>query len=59
MNKKFGCFLWQLGVCLSYTSVVASLRQTSTHQQTKLKQTKSESVGEHNTLSLFAVICNG
>ena len=26
---------------------------------TKIKQTKSESVGERNTLSLFAVISNG
>ena len=31
------------------------VRQTSTRQQTKLKQTKSESVGERNTLSLFAI----
>lgn len=28
----------------------------STHLQTKLRQTKSESVGKHNTLSLFATI---
>lgn len=28
----------------------------STHLQTKLKQTKSESVGKYNTLSLFATI---
>ena len=28
-------------------------------KQTKLKQTKSESVGKRNTLSLFAVIYNG
>ena len=41
-------------VCLD-TSVLASLEQTSTRQQTKLKQTKSESVGKRNTLSLFAI----
>ena len=42
-------------MCLSYTSVLASLEQASTRQQIKFKQTKSESVGERNTLSLFAV----
>ena len=47
-----------MSACLD-TSVVASLRQTSPNIQTKLKQTKSESVGERNTLSLFAIICNG
>ena len=61
-NKKFKrnkkILKWQLGVCLSYTSVLASLEQTSTRQQTKLKQTKSESVGKRNTLSLFAVLYN-